>query len=364
MGVYLKIIQIIPEFGFGGAEIMCENLSVELRRQGHEVYVVSLFNTESAITQRLCDNNVPVFYLNKKLGFDGKIIFKLVKLFKKIKPDVVHTHLYSLKYAVPACVIAGVKRRIHTVHNIAQKEATPTNRKINKIFYHYFNVVPVALSKEVKKTIEYTYKIKPDAIPVIFNGIDLNNCVKKRSYIPKNNRISVLHIGRFSEQKNHMGLVDAFCKAHEFMPNCELNLIGDGELKESVKQKVLEMNISNSVNFLGLQDNVYPFLNKADIFILPSNYEGIPITLIEAMGTGLPIIATKVGGVVDMLDNEQNALLIDKDTESIYRSLIRLFENQELREQLGKNAILKAEKFSIVYTAKKYVQLYELMFKE
>ena len=88
------------------------------------------------------------------------MIFQLAEFFKKEKPDVVHTHLYTMKYVIPATVLAGVKTRVHTVHNVAEKEATPQNQKLNSFFYHFFHVTAVALSEEVKKLLRQLVKLQ------------------------------------------------------------------------------------------------------------------------------------------------------------------------------------------------------------
>lgn len=149
----MKVIQIMPEFGLAGAETMCENLAYELIRLNVEVVVVSLYGFHSAITDRLEKEGIKVLYLNKKPGLDVSMIIKLMNLFNREHPDVIHTHRYVMQYAIPAAILSRIKKRIHTVHNIAQKENTKIARKINKIFYKCFNVIPVALSEEIKKTI-------------------------------------------------------------------------------------------------------------------------------------------------------------------------------------------------------------------
>ena len=107
----MKIIQVIPAFRLAGAEVMCENLCVALKNAGENVIAVSLYSEDTAITDRLKKNGVRVEYLDKKLGFDASIIIKLIQLFKKERPDVVHTHIYASKYALPATVLAGVKKK-------------------------------------------------------------------------------------------------------------------------------------------------------------------------------------------------------------------------------------------------------------
>ena len=93
----MKIIQVIPMFGLAGAETMCENLTLALINQGHDVKVVSLYDYHSAITDRLEKSNVSISYLGKKKGWDNTIIPKLIRLFRKEKPDIVHSHLYAIK---------------------------------------------------------------------------------------------------------------------------------------------------------------------------------------------------------------------------------------------------------------------------
>lgn len=245
----MKIIQIMPEFGLAGAEIMCENLIYELIELGNEVIVVSLYDYHSAITERLEANNIKIFYLNKKGGLDISMISKLFKIFKQEKPDVIHTHLYVMQYAIPAAILAKIKCRVHTIHNIAQKENGKLARKLNKLFYKFAGVIPVALSNEIKKTVEKEYNLLPNKIPVIFNGIDFRKCIMKEDY-KINNKMKILHIGRFSKQKNHLGLITAFEQFHNNNLDCELQLIGSGEKKEEIEQIVNEKGLKESVFFL------------------------------------------------------------------------------------------------------------------
>lgn len=353
----MKVIQIMPEFGLAGAETMCENLSYELMRQGDDVMIISLYEYHSAITERLEKKGIKVFYLDKKPGLDFSMIGKMIKIFKSEKPDVIHTHRYVMQYAIPAAIIAGVKHRVHTVHNVAQKENTNVARKVNYLFYKFAHVIPVALSEEVQKTIVEGYHIDSRNIPVIFNGIDLSKCIVKTNY-EVNDYFNILHIGRFSEQKNHIGLIEAFSIFVKEHPNTILSLIGDGEKKEEIQQLVIEKGISDKVKFLGIKSNVYSYLNKADVFILPSIYEGVPMTLIEAMGTGLPIIATAVGGVPDMLRNDEEGLIVNCNVKEIADAMDSIYIDKKTREYLGKKALKRSKIFSDENMANEYKKTY------
>lgn len=355
----IKVMQIIPDLGIGGAEIMVENLSLQLTKKGFDVKIISLYNHNSAITERLEKNNIQVIYLDKKLGFDWKIAVRLYKLMKEYQPDVVHTHLYAASYGISASVIAKVPIKVHTIHNLATKEFSKINRIINKVFYHYYGVVPVSISPLIKQTVRKEYRLAENSVAMIYNGIDLKKSLPKADYAFNNEKINIIHIGSFKEQKNHIGLLRSFKIVCDQFPNTNLRLIGTGELEEQIRNCVRTLKLENNVEFLGLKANVFSFLNSADIFVFPSLWEGMPISLIEAMATGLPIVATGVGGIPDMIENNISGLIVDVNNENISEALIKLINSAELRERLGGKARIAAESFSSNKMASEYADLYE-----
>ena len=355
----MKIIQVMPEFGLAGAEIMCENLTYELTKMGHIVTVISMYDYHSSITARLEKKGIDVRYLDKKPGLDLSMIRKIKKILKETNADVVHTHRYCAQYAVPAAILAGVKHRVHTIHNIAQKENGRLARKLNRFFFKHCHVIPVALSELIRDSVVKEYRIDKNKIHVVFNGIDLSHCLPKDDYTIKD-VFKILHIGRFSTQKNHIGLLKAFQLFHDKYSDSELWLIGDGEKKNEIEQYVQDNNLENNVKFLGLQENVYEYLHNADVFALPSNYEGVPMTLIEAMGTGLPIVATNVGGIPDMLTNGVDALIVKNDSSIINAAFEMFYNTQEKRQECGENAKLRAAIFSSAAMGGAYVGIYEI----
>lgn len=351
----MKIFQVMPVFGMGGAEIMCENLVYELKKLGHDVIVISLYDTQTAITKRFSEAGIDVRFLHKKIGFDFSMFKKIFAILKKEKPDIVHTHIYTTKYVFPLALLLNIKV-VHTVHSVATKEATKASRILNKMFFKYFNIIPVALSENIRQTIEEEYKLKPDKIPVVFNGIDLSKCNKKENYIA-NDVFKIVHVGSFLEVKNHIGMIDAFESFHKKYPDSQLHLIGDSDRRVYIEQLVRDKKLDECIIFHGLQANVHVHLKNMDVFTLPSLYEGVPMSIIEAMGTGLPIVATKVGGIQDMLD-EESAILVPVDSDAIAQGYERYYEDEELRKKHGLEALKRADKFSAETMAKKYVEIY------
>ena len=352
----MKIVQVMPDFGLAGAETMVEKVSCGFSAEGCDVLVISFFDLHTAITERIENRGIKIKYLGKKRGFDPSIISKMRKIIKAYQPDVIHTHRYVLPYAFLASM--GFKaKRVHTVHNVAQKEQTKVGKNINRVLFRYFNVVPVALSKEIQRTIQEVYGLPDNRIPVVFNGIDLSRCIVKESYARKDT-FTVLHIGRFMDVKNHELLLRSFARFKGQHSDARLQLLGDGELKENMMQLAGQLNITDAVEFAGLQSNVYPWLHNADVFILPSKFEGMPMTLIEAMGTGLPIIASNVGGIPDMLSSQKEALLIEPKEEKIIEALEMVYSDAKKREYWGRNALQRSSLFSSQAMARKYLQLY------
>lgn len=353
----MKIIQIMPEFGLAGAEVMAENLAYGLKNKGHDVIMVSLYKLNTPITDRLEKQGITINYLGKKRGFDLSIVPKLRKIIKRYNPDVIHTHRYVLPYAFLSSFGLRIKR-IHTVHNMAEKEVPYKQIRLQKILFRYLKVIPVAITPLTQQSIENCYGIKRRDIPLVYNGIDLSKCIKKKK-VSIGEKITILHVGRFAKQKNHKMLIEAFSDVINQYPNCELKLVGNGDLVKDVKDQVYKLHLTKNVHFLGLMSDVYEIMSESDIFVLPSVYEGMPITLIEAMGTGLPIIATSVGGVPDIIEDKKSGLLINVSKQELADAIINIIKNQELRATISNGAYKSAYKFSMENMTNSYIALYE-----
>lgn len=354
----MKIMQVIPYFCFGGAEIMCENLTYALKNAGQEVFVVSLLNDRTPIARRMEEAGIRIVYLDKKLGLDLSMVPKLKTLIQQERPDVVHSHLNIIKYAAAAAKLAGVRKCVHTVHSLADREAEGRVQKIiNGFYFRRGWSVPVALTPEVRNSVAEFYGLPLSRVPVIYNGIDLSRCVPKTTY-ETGETVTILHVGRFDVPKNHPGLLEAFRLLLETHPECRLRLVGDGELRPDMEKLAQEKGIADFVEFCGMQSNVYPYLHDADIFTLPSIYEGNPMTIIEAMGTGLPIVASRVGGIPDMISDGESGLLVEPEPQSICAGLTRLVEDAALRQRLGLAARKQSQTFSAEHMARDYISCY------
>lgn len=356
----INVLQIIPDLGLAGAEIMCENLAYYLQSTSlYEVTVCSLYNKHTPVTDRIEKSGIKLVYLDKKTGLDFNIITSLIKLMKHLMIDIVHTHRYAIQYAMPAAVLAGVPIRIHTIHNIATKELNYPRRILSKILFNYFHVCPVSISPMVTNTIEEEYGIVKDKIPMVFNGINLDHCLIKKCY-ESTNVFRFIHVARMVYQKNHIMILEVAKKMKDEGRSFIINFVGEGNLEFELRELSIKLGLSDVVFFCGLTDNVYPFLESSDCFILPSIYEGMPVTLVEAMGCGMPIIASSVGGVPDMISDEEDGILIKPTTEELYAAMCKMMDSlSAYRERLGKNAKKRSELFSLQNMGVGYNLIYQ-----
>lgn len=360
VGDNMRILQIIPIINIGGAQTMCENLCYGLKKidKSNTIEIVSFYDAESGITNRLENNNFKIHYLGKHKGPDIKMFVKLVKVIREFKPDVIHTHLYALEYVFPALKISHLKnvKLIHTMHSVADKENSKRIIRFQRKLFRSRKVIPISISEEVQNTVSAVYDIDISWSPIIYNGIPLEKCVSKKNYSKRGN---ILHIGRFVDVKNHQFLIKLFKKVlDKYDGNLTLTLVGEGPLENNIKNMTKELNINNNVVFLGAQKDCYSLFEKSDLFVLTSKYEGMPMTVIEAMGSGVPCIVSNVGGLKDMILDGKNGVLCSNEND-FFNAIIDLLNDDQKRKKMGLSAIRDSKKYSNITMANNYYKLYK-----
>ncbi|GEA16569.1 glycosyl transferase family 1 [Moorella sp. E308F] len=364
----IKVLHIIPNFGAGGAERLLVNLLEAFDRERFEVAAVSLYPESVTILEKeIKKKELKVYFLNKRRGLDLRIIPQLNSLFRSFRPDVIHTHLYVLRYTLLPTLFCKVPVRVHTVHNIAQKEVDWLGKLVHWIAFRLGGVVPVSISQEVANTVRDIYGQGINT-PLIYNGIPTTRFVSKarRNNAKSEKDVVLLHIGRFAPQKNHKLLIEAFALAVKEYTTMQLWLVGDGPLRRAVERLVKERELEEKVFFLGIRDDVPELLADSDVFILPSDWEGVPLTVLEAMAADKPVIATAVGGVPELVEDGVTGILVPPcNSYALAQGILRLVKNTDLRQRMGKAAQKRAlERFDITRTAREYEALYLKLLRE
>jgi len=363
----IKVVHVVPMLGPGGAERVAVDIVTVLNRQRFEVAVVSIWRRVGCELESLLDKcGVHVEYLGKGWGFDGRTYRRLHRVLREHHPDVVHTHLHVLRYALPSLLLLKPAGVVHTVHNLAERETEPRARCIQRYALNH-GIVPVAVSEEVAISLNQLYGIRQ--CRVILNGISQHRYANPQTARSKwraregfrDDQILFVCVARFAEQKNHALLLKAFAQGPASDPNAHLVLVGEGGLQEQLESQAEDLGVSRQVHFLGLRTDIPDVLGATDVFVLSSAWEGNPLSMMEAMAAGLPIVSTAVGGVPDLIANGREGFLVPPgDVKGFSGAMTFLLRDRETRRSMGTAAARRAkENFDVSKMVRAYEQLYE-----
>lgn len=362
----MKIVHLIPYFSYGGAEIFVKELvkkQVSDKNIKFEVWCLQKSinkELEEKIVLELKIKGINVKFITDKKNRKDRII-NLKRLIQKEKPNIINTHLIHTTFYAVLCKILSKKNTIicETIHN------TKIEKKwIQKILTKYFAQKTVVISEKIAEIFIKNLGINSKKLELIENGISIEF---NKNYEIRDSIKKIICVGRLSEQKNHIFLLKLykFLKDKNIQNIPILEIYGEGELKEILNQFIIKNKLQEIVKLMGVTNNVNQKLLEADLYIMPSKYEGLSISLLEAMGVGIPIVASKVDGIKDILfeDIFEDILIEDNSVQDFYEKIINLFNNKKLREELSKFELEKVKKYSIEETAKKYNFMYKKIYK-
>lgn len=361
----MKILEIIPQLSSGGAERFTVDLCNELAKY-HEVTLVMLHPFDGLDFYR--DDLSPcvkLVSLNKKRGIDIRLLFRLSRLIKAGEFDIVHTHLRAITYSILA--IIRFHKRIkffHTLHNDAFKEAGPRiSLMIRKIVFTSGWMSPITISEASADSFKKLYGFTPN---LIYNGrnipedLDTSVSVEEEIKKYKKNRANrvLVNLARFEVQKQQPLLARVTSRLLKDGYNFTLLFIGSKKNREMVSE-VENVGCPN-IHILGEKNNPLEYLKAADAYCLCSAYEGMPISLIEAIGVGIVPVCTPVGGVANVIRDGENGILSDDVSEESYYIALRRFLDMSDVEliQMKQNALESYAPYSMSQCVLKYINLF------
>jgi sugar transferase (PEP-CTERM/EpsH1 system associated) len=367
------IAHVIFSLDIGGLENGLINLINHMPNQSYRHAIICL-NGYSDYSLGIRRNDVSIFALNKKEGKDIPIYYRLWQLFRKLKPDIVHTrNLGTIDSAIPA-FLAGIRFRIHAEHGWNMVDLHGTNRKYiilrrlcRPLIRHY-----IALSKDLETWLQQSIGVPGQHISQIYNGVDTGRfCPSKdqRERLPlpgfeSSDNIVIGTIGRMSPIKDQLTLVRAFIELLKMVPTNKkprLAIIGDGPLREKAKILLSEANALDKAWLPGSRSDIPELLRAINIFVLPSLNEGISNTILEAMATGLPVVATNVGGNPELVVEGRTGFLIPpSNPNALAHKLKTYLEYPQIIRDHGKTGLTRIEnKFSLKEMIRCYVAVYD-----
>lgn len=360
----MKIVEIIPKLDIGGAEVFVSSLSVELSKK-HEVFLISFDKPSEEFIKKYNFNNLNLIFLNKRKGFDINLIFNLFIQLTRINPDIIHTHLHCLDYALFSSIFLRKVKFYHTIHNLAHTQGNIYTRLSRLPFLFFKRIKLISISKVIDESVKSTYYTNSNCI--ILNGsndkskeivkdtspfiIDIFN---RKHNIKKDTNIFI-NLARITFQKNQINLIEAF----KNKPNSVCILIGP--IDENYLKKEELKDISKNLIVVGPKIDVTKYFTISNFLILPSLYEGLPIAILEAMSIGVIPVCTGVGGVLEVIENNTNGIIIKSPSIHDISSAITYSEELTEKERLNmsKKAIEDFNlKFSMVKCANNYLKLF------
>lgn len=339
----MKIIQIITLGDIiAGAQKHVLDISIELQKKGNRVVV--LVGKGGLLNEQLEEEGIEVITLkNLQRAINPKkdiaAYFELAQILKSLQPDIVAAH--SSKAGILSRLVCRQLNipNTFTVHGWSFADGIPFVRRalfltIEKII-GFFSDQLFTVS-EADRQLGLKYGIVPsDKMVTIHNGVrDTQSAPIERT---ENGKVRLCMVARFQAQKDHKSLLTALGNLKDL--NWELELLGSGPLMEEMKELAMTKGIADRIFFRGEVSNVYDHLRSVDCFCLITNWEGFPLSILEAMAHQLPIIASNVGGVNESVKDDYTGLLVERgNVAEVTASLRKVISNGEFRAQLGKNS--------------------------
>jgi glycosyltransferase involved in cell wall biosynthesis len=363
----VKVVQIVPMLSPGGAERVAVHIARGLNRRRYEPLVISFTGRVGCdLDHMLEDAGIEARYLGKHPGFDYRVYGRLDAVLKEYKPDVIHTHLHVLRYALPSMLLMKRVAMVHTVHNLAEREIEPRARLIQRYALTH-GVKPVAVAEEVAASVRSLYGIHPCRV--------ISNCIPTDLYANpqtprkewrakegfKDSDVLFVCVARFAPQKNQALLLESFAQGPASDPRAHLVLVGEGDLRADLEEQSRKLNVTGKVHFLGLRSDIPDVLGAMDVFVLSSDYEGNPLSVLEAMASGLPVVSTAAGGVPNLFEaGKEGFLVAPGDLHGLAKSMNTLLKYDAARQSMGAAAASRARKnYDVANMIRAYEEVYE-----
>jgi glycosyltransferase involved in cell wall biosynthesis len=368
----LRIAHLIYSPAVGGSEMIAADICGQLDRSVFDPLILFMYQTPGLMPEILSERNVPTCNLNQtrvKRLFGPLLSFKALV---GLKIDLLHVHHVPLWQNIwQAAKLAKIPVILteHAKYSISrsiklQEACGKAARKANCF---------TTVSKDLKNYFVKEIGISEESITVIPNGVDTSRFTPG----PKNGVLQellpykfagkvLISIGRLTEAKDQITLLSAMELLKKQGRNIFLIVVGDGELRIPLEKEIAQKDLTHCVYLAGSRSDVYRLLPGADAFILSSKREGVPMSILEAMAAGLPVIATKVGGIPEVIKDGQNGILVPpEDQNSLANAICRILDDPGFAANLGSRARTTVEEnYSIQAVTEAYTKIYLSIFQK
>lgn len=368
----VHVCHLFPSLPLHGAENhflkLCRNLDpAEIRTS----VVVLVERGELA-----CDFEalgIPVTLVKKKSRYDLSVVLRLREHLRRGAFDIVHTHLFTANFWGRLAALGLPPIVVSSAHNVVPKER-PALVRVENLLDRLLSRKTTAIfcvTGQVMQSMKADAGLPRHKLVTIENGLPFPEksgrskaSARTMLDLPVEARVMAV-IGRFSTQKNHGGFLEALETVAKDHPDAVVLFVGEGELEPSVREQVAARNLTGHVRFLGQRRDIPEILEALDLLVVPSLWEGLPNVLLEAMAAGVPVVATAVGGIPDVLTHEKTGVICTPEPGSLSQAIgWALSHPGEMERMAGAGSILIRERYDIKNTARRYTGFYRTLMRQ
>jgi glycosyltransferase involved in cell wall biosynthesis len=359
----MNILLITTHLNYGGITSYIKSMGRGLKIRGHNVFIASSGGDCLGYLESLGIENI-LIPIRTKSEMSPKVLLSLLKLLPIIKrKNIQIIHSNTRVTQVLGFFLSKFSRipYISTCHGFFKP-------KISRRLFGCWGKFVIAISESVKRHLIEDFGVKANRIKLIYHGIPIpnsqfpipNSQLKERLGLKKGKIVGI--VGRLSEVKGHTYLIHAFKMVKDEYSDVQLLIVGEGKIKPHLLKLVSELRMRDDVVFLSPVFDTSEVLSVMDIFCLPSLKEGLGLALMEAQALGIPVIATRVGGITSLIEDEKTGLLVKpENTEELSKAILRLLKDKDLARNLGERA---REFIQENFSLEKMIHLTENVYKE
>jgi sugar transferase (PEP-CTERM/EpsH1 system associated) len=354
-------MQVIYSFGLGGSETVARDIALNMKN--YTVHSVAALESDGPLQKILNAAGVRTFLINKRPFERISPILRLWSAMREFRPDVVHTHhLYELFYAWPGALLcgAGIIHTEHEYYSLISHKVRLRLRLLSRLCRAVTGV-----NEETSSFLREEIGISPKKVHTIVNGIDLKRfatCKPDRKALgfAEDDRV-VGVVARLVPVKDHATLLQAFHMVAARLPLTKLLIIGDGPERPGLESMVENLGLHGVVRFLGARHDVPELIASLDVAVLSSKEEGLPLCILEALASGKPVVATRVGGIPSVVLKGETGILVPAgDPEALSSALLSMLSDADHAKQLGQNGRKLVERrYDLQKSLNDYYSLYK-----
>jgi glycosyltransferase involved in cell wall biosynthesis len=342
----IRVLHIIDHLGLGGAQTLLFDLATTLAKRGRYRASICCLGSPTGLSHEIWAAGTPLTHLNARQESRIQLLFtfpRLISIIRKEKVALIHTHLFaSNTLGRVAGMLLGLPVVIHEQQN--ETKVLPIHKKLVDRALASKAAAIIAVSDSTRAFNIRVKGVDPDKIHTVPNAINLERLrleavhrqqMRKSLNLPPSAPL-VIGVGRLAQQKRFDLWLEAAAGVHQQVPDAQFLLVGDGPLRHELETQAESLELEQVVRFLGAREDVPQLLGASDLFVLSSDYEGLPLALLEALAMGLPAIATAADGSAEVLQGTSAGRLVPTCNVSLLTStIVDLLQNPQTAQALG-----------------------------